>query len=206
MKLLVYARKRLITPAAIILAMGSIIGIVLSSLAIITGLLGTLFVYLYPGRPYAPPPTQMITTNASIPTAASTSTPVIAPTITPTYIPPTFMGPQRIAPASIYTSTPIPTPTPMITIELINITSPIGKGSRATLTVKTLPGKTCNISYTTPLGTHSTAQDLITVTADQNGLCSWTWTISNLTKPGTGAILITVGDVQANYLIEIVDG
>lgn len=186
-----------LAPLAILLSITSIGGIFLSSLAIITGLLGTLFVYVYPGRPYSPPAPQEIPYIP--PTITNT------PTITPTYIPPTFMGPQKIQPVGIFTSTPTPSPTPVTTIDLVSLTTPIGQGRRATLAIKTLPGQQCHITYITPLGNLSDAQDLVSQTSDASGVCSWTWTIGNQTTLGTGSITVRVGEVTATYEIEIID-
>lgn len=188
-----------LAPIAIILSLISIGGIFLSTLAIITGLLGTLFVYIYPGRPYSPPPSQ------EIPYVPPTLT--LTPTITPTYIPPTFMGPQKVQPVGIYTNTPTPTisPTPVITIDLISLTTPIGQGRRATLEIKTLPNQLCTINYYTPLGNISEAKDLVSQTSNASGVCSWTWTIGTMTTLGTGSIFVHVGDVTATYEIEIID-
>lgn len=188
-----------LAPIAIVLSIGSIGGILLSTLAIVTGLLGTLFVYIYPGRPYSPPPPQ--NSIYAPPPIAHT------PTITPTYILPTFMGPQKIQPVGIYTSTPTPiiSPTPVITIDLVSLTTPIGQGRRATLEIKTLPGQLCQITYHTPLGNLSDAKDLVSQTSNASGACSWTWTIGNMTTLGTGSIIVRVGDVTATYEIEIID-
>lgn len=189
-----------LAPLTIILSLVSISGIILSTLAIVGGLLGILFVYLYPGRPYSPPPPQ---NNIYVPpTVAHT------PTITPTYILPTFMGPQKVQPVGIYTHTPTPTlsPTPVITIDLVSLTTPIGLGQRATLTIKTAPGQRCLIAYYTPLGNLSDAQDLISQDSDASGICSWTWIIGTMTTLGTGDITVRVGDVTAKYEIEIIDG
>lgn len=186
-----------LAPIAITLSIASIGGIFLSTLIIIAGLLGTLFVYLYPGRACLPPAPEEIPYIP--PTITNT------PTITPTYIPPTFMGPQKVQPVGIFTSTPTPSPTPVTTIEFIYLTTPIGPGSRATLTVKTMPAQQCHITYITPLGNISEAQDLITITSDSSGICSWTWNIGIKTEPGTGSITVQVGEVTATYSIEITD-
>lgn len=136
------------------------------------------------------------------------------PTITPTYILPTFMGrqqipavplfPHQVSPTTtLFPSTPTPTETSVVTIVEISRTETVKINGNASIKIQTLPNLQCKISYTTPLGNQSVAQGLGTVISDKDGYCSWTWLIGSNTEPGTGTITITVGNTTINFSIQI---
>ena len=85
----------------------------------------------------------------------------------------------------------------------MNLTTPIYINSDATITIKTLPGYECEITYITSPDHVSVAQGLDPVTADQDGYCSWTWNIGPNTDPGENTITIKVGNTTKDFPIEI---
>lgn len=75
-------------------------------------------------------------------------------------------------------------------IDLVSVTSPVQQGGNATIKVRTLPGAECNIRVKYKSG-WSTAAGLYSKKADEEGLVSWTWTVSPRTYPGTWMIYVT---------------
>jgi hypothetical protein len=63
-------------------------------------------------------------------------------------------------------------------------------GQYATLTAKTLPGSSCNISVRYSSG-YSTAQGLYTKTSDGDGGIAWSWTVGTRTYSGDWPITIS---------------
>ena len=89
----------------------------------------------------------------------------------------------------IETSAGVDTGNPIV---IINAPDKIEKGSKATVEIKGTPGTVYSIKVKYSSG-YSSAKGLEPKTADENGLCSWTWRVSGSTKPG-------------NYRIELSDG
>lgn len=118
-----------------------------------------------------------------IPKTARTNTPFIK-TITP--IPATF--------------TPTSTPSGF---ELISISEIAYRGGKAGAEIKTQPGTACELGYILPSGDLSGAAGTGPDTADENGVCSWEWTIAHGTVPGWGNIYIKAGGMDESYPIEI---
>ncbi len=77
-------------------------------------------------------------------------------------------------------------------------------GEQAEATIRTQPGTSCKLSYVTPSGTKSTARGLGMITADEDGNCSWKWTIGSRTRPGTGKVTINAGGLTKTYPLQIV--
>jgi hypothetical protein len=86
---------------------------------------------------------------------------------------------------------------------LVSLSSPVGRGGNASATIQTATGAACSIGYVTPAGTNSTAQGLVSETADGSGVCAWTWKISSSTKPGTGTVTITANGSRQSFPIVI---
>ena len=77
---------------------------------------------------------------------------------------------------------------------MVYITSPVEAGRHATVTVKTVAGTDCRIQYITPSGSESGSKELVDKEADTNGICAWCWQISPSTAPGSGRLIVTVGE------------
>ena len=123
------------------------------------------------------------------PTAMSTPAPTPAPVPTPTPTP--TPSPETIAPP--------PEPEPeQAEIELVDLTSPIGHGSDATITVRGQPDTAYDITVYYKSGA-STAKGLYEKTSDASGLVSWTWRVGSRTTPGTWAIVIRGGGLSETF-------
>ncbi len=127
-----------------------------------------------------PSPTPSAATTPAAPTAAPTAPPTPVPTAPP------------------------PTQPPAVGVSITSITSPVYRGSNATLVAQTSPATNCTIRYTTPAGNPSKAAGLTPKTADANGSVSWTWKIDANTTPGTGTVTVTCNGQSASVNIVIV--
>jgi competence protein ComEC len=74
--------------------------------------------------------------------------------------------------------------------QVVSVTSPVARGSNATLIAKTVPGTQCTITVNYASGP-STASGLTPKIADSSGNVSWTWNIGGKTTPGTWKIVVT---------------
>lgn len=77
-------------------------------------------------------------------------------------------------------------------IEVISVTSPIGRNETAALTVKGKPNTEYDISVFYSSGA-SEASGLENKTSDANGKVTWEWKIGGRTNPGTYRITVTGG-------------
>ncbi len=75
-------------------------------------------------------------------------------------------------------------------LEIKSVTSPITRGSYATLTAQTLPNADCSITVYYKSGP-SKAQGLHSKKADSLGDVSWTWKVGIRTTPGSWRIAVT---------------
>jgi len=75
-------------------------------------------------------------------------------------------------------------------LEIVSVTSPIGKGYTATLRAKTLPEAYCTITVYYKSGP-STASGLYGKTADNQGNVSWSWKVGTRTTSGSWRIVVT---------------
>ncbi len=111
------------------------------------------------------------------------------------------------APTSSSTEAAQPTqPQPAVAASgftLNQLTSPVPRGGSASAAIQTSAGAACSIRYVTPSGNRSTAQGLVTETADADGVCAWTWRIGSSTKPGTGTVTITANGVTQSFPIVV---
>lgn len=100
--------------------------------------------------------------------------------------------------------TPSPTLTPeIIGFELISISEIAYRGGTAKAEIKTQPRTACELGYILPSGDLSGAAGTGPDTADENGICSWEWTIAHATNPGWGNIYIKAGGMDESYPVEI---
>jgi len=75
-------------------------------------------------------------------------------------------------------------------LEIVSVTSPIGKGYTATLKAETSPGAQCTIAVYYKSG-RSTASGLYPKEADSQGNVSWSWKVGTRTTPGSWPIVVT---------------
>ena len=88
-------------------------------------------------------------------------------------------------------------------ISLVSLTSPVSRGSDATVSMKGLPNTTCDIDVIYSSG-ESKASGLEDKTSDSNGNVSWTFKVSSNVKPGTYEVKITDGSSNASYSLEVI--
>jgi SH3-like domain-containing protein len=87
---------------------------------------------------------------------------------------------------------PTPTPTPL-TIQIADITSPVGRGQKAELVITTRPGTRCQVRVFL-YGPSSVPQEgLEPKVSDDKGECAWSWTVPEDVVPGTWRYFIAVG-------------
>jgi len=75
-------------------------------------------------------------------------------------------------------------------LEIVSVTSPIGKGNTATLRAKTIPGADCTITVYYKSGP-SSASGLYSKKADSGGSVSWSWKVGTRTTSGSWRIVVT---------------
>lgn len=109
------------------------------------------------------------------------------------------------APNQRATETPQGTPAPGTPFTVTEFTSPVKAGKNATVTIKTTPGAFCYLNYWTPAGRLSSASGLGGQTADANGVCSWTWSISTNDTLGNGTLSIGVNGGGQTFVIAITE-
>lgn len=85
-----------------------------------------------------------------------------------------------------------------LSVEVSSLTSPVSRGSHASLAASTAPGAACQIEVGYASGP-SQAAGLEPKNAGTSGSVSWTWTISSQTQPGTWpiAVMCSLGAMSA---------
>ena len=102
--------------------------------------------------------------------------------------------------------TPLPTNTPNTSasgFEVISIDKIAYRGGTANAQIRTQPGTYCTLTFFLPSGAMSTSDGVGACTADQDGYCSWSWTIHGNVNPGTGTIVIIAGGQSESYAVKI---
>ncbi len=79
-------------------------------------------------------------------------------------------------------------------IEILSLTSPVERGAKASISIKTNPNMLCTITVYYKSGA-SKAQGLDPKNSDGNGNCSWTWKVGTRTTPGDWRIVIKVQNI-----------
>jgi len=87
-----------------------------------------------------------------------------------------------------------PVEEPSYGITVTQLTSPISRGSNATIAINTAPNTYCTITVYYKSGA-SCAKGLDPKNSDGNGNCSWTWKVGTRTTPGDWKIVINVQDL-----------
>jgi hypothetical protein len=92
-------------------------------------------------------------------------------------------------------------PPPQITVD--EITAPAARGKEATLAITTRPGVRCELRVLI-FGPATLPREGLEVTrADNQGHCSWTWTIPEEVVPGTWRYRIIVGEGESTSSREV---
>ena len=105
---------------------------------------------------------------------------------------------------AITPSGPLPAPIPAVTphplastpagsairVAITSLTSPIGRGSTATVSATTTPGAACTVVVLYKSGP-STASGLGPTTAGADGAVGWSWTVGSRTTTGSWPVTVT---------------
>ncbi len=91
---------------------------------------------------------------------------------------------------ALLTLAPSPVRAQPLQVRLVSVTSPVGPGNDATITVQTVPSALCLITVRYKSGP-SKAQGLVPKTADSRGIVAWTWRVGTRTTPGRWPIIVT---------------
>ena len=89
-------------------------------------------------------------------------------------------------------------------INLVSMTTPVSRGSDATISIKGVPNITYDIDVMYSSG-ESKASGLEDKTSDSEGNVSWTFKVSSNVKPGTYEVKISDGKDSASYSLEVTD-
>jgi hypothetical protein len=125
-------------------------------------------------------------------TATPTAQLIILPTNTPGRSNNKDIGPSQVPPS------------PVSSIVLLSLTTPIKKGADATLIIQTAPEAGCFLTYVEPGGVVSTAEGLGKKTADDSGLCRWDWKIGSTTRAGSGRLSVAAKGPAVSFDIVVV--
>ena len=92
---------------------------------------------------------------------------------------------------------------PPPTIQVDDITSPVKRGDDATLKIITRPGVHCELRVLLFGPETLPSEGLGPVTADADGVCSWTWTVPDDVVPGTWRYRILAGEGEGRAIREV---
>jgi len=86
------------------------------------------------------------------------------------------------------------TPTPLpVTLQVVDFTEAPARGEQATVTIRTRPGTRCEIRVFLYGPATLPREGLQPLIADDEGLCTWTWTVPLETVPGTWRYWVAAG-------------
>lgn len=132
-------------------------------------------------------PVWAVSTQGSGPSASS-----------PGSAPPTAAAP---APPTTAAASPPPSSTSGVRIE--SVSSPVARGSEASLVAQASPNAACDLTVTLPSGAQSQSQGLGPGAADATGRVEWTWRTGTRTTPGTATATVTCGSASASAQFQI---
>ena len=95
-----------------------------------------------------------------------------------------------------------PVPASSSLARLVRVTSPVSRGSSATLVARVVPSRTCSITVTYASGP-SHAQGLYPK-RPSGGRVSWTWKVGTRTTPGRWPIRVacgTAGSFRTSFIV-----
>jgi len=80
-------------------------------------------------------------------------------------------------------------------IEILSLTSPVERGAKASISIKTNPNMLCTITVYYKSGA-SKAQGLDPKNSDESGECTWSWNVGTNTTPGDWKIILTAEEAE----------
>lgn len=130
----------------------------------------------------------LVASRARTGAAPGTSESAIA---TPSPTPAAVVLPSAPAPGSPSIPTPVATPVPSVTT-IVSLTSPVRRGSGATLLAQAAPGGQCSITITYSFG-RSTAIGLEPRATSAEGTVEWDWTVGTQVPLGSWPVRVDCG-------------
>ena len=88
-------------------------------------------------------------------------------------------------------------------VRIESVTSPVSRGSEASLLAQTSPNMACDLEVTLPSGARSRSQGLGPGTADGSGRVQWSWRTGTSTRPGTATANVTCGSASDSAQFQI---
>lgn len=92
---------------------------------------------------------------------------------------------------------------PPPSIQIDDITSPVKRGTEASLKIITRPGVRCELRVLVYGPDTLPSDGLETKTADADGVCSWTWTVPEDVVPGSWRYRIVAGEGEGRAVREV---
>jgi hypothetical protein len=92
---------------------------------------------------------------------------------------------------------------PPPSIQVDDITSPVKRGEDATLKIITRPGVRCELRVLLYGPATLPSDGLQGMIADDDGVCSWTWTVPVVVVPGTWRYRISAGEGEGRATREV---
>jgi hypothetical protein len=140
------------------------------------------------------PATGTAATATQSPTPSVAATPVLVDvTVTPTSVTPTPLA--TVALPAPTARPPSVTPRPPVASKpsINSVTSPVSRGSSATVVASTTPGVLCTIQVTSAANATVSAVGLGNKRVDGSGKVSWSWVVGPATPLGAGRVTISCG-------------
>lgn len=88
-------------------------------------------------------------------------------------------------------------------VRILSVSSPVTRGSEASLTAQAWAGAACDLEVTLPSGARSQSQGLGPGQADSSGRVAWSWRTGTRTAPGTATATVTCGPASASAPFQI---
>jgi hypothetical protein len=96
-----------------------------------------------------------------------------------------------------------PPPSAASGVRIESVTSPVARGSEASLVAQTSPNAACDLEVTLPSGAKSQSQGLGPAESDSTGRVAWDWKIGTRTSPGTATATVTCSSATASAQFQI---
>ena len=88
-------------------------------------------------------------------------------------------------------------------VRIVSVSSPVPRGSEASLVARAAPQAACDLEVTLPSGSPSQSQGLGAGRADSTGQVQWSWRTGSRTEPGTATATVTCGSASAETTFQI---
>lgn len=89
-----------------------------------------------------------------------------------------------------------------VPLNIVHLETPVRRGQTATISIATNPGIECSLTVQLKSGP-SRAQGITEQQADENGIVTWSWTVSRQTTPGVWPVTVKCGEQTLTTELEI---